>query len=140
MTVAAPKFHLAFPVIDLEATRLFYTSVLGCAVGREDTRWIDFDFHGHQISAHLSEQMPVVACNSVDGKQVPVSHFGLVLGWKQWHALAESLGGRNVDFLIEPHIRFRGQVGEQATMFLRDPNGNGIELKAFRDPARLFAR
>jgi uncharacterized protein len=135
-----PRFHLAFPVIDLEATRHFYTAVLGCRLGREDQRWIDFDFFGHQITAHLCERMPDVASNPVDGRQVPASHFGLVLEWEQWHALAERLAAREVEFLIQPHIRFAGQVGEQATLFLRDPSGNGLEFKAFRDAAALFAR
>lgn len=135
-----PRFHLAFPVVDLAATRHFYTTVLGCRLGREDQRWIDFDFFGHQITAHLCERMPDVASNPVDGRQVPASHFGLVLEWEQWHTLAERLAAREVEFLIQPHIRFAGQVGEQATLFLRDPSGNGLEFKTFRDPAALFAR
>jgi extradiol dioxygenase family protein len=135
-----PLFHLAFPVVDLEATRRFFTGALACSVGREDRRWIDFDFFGHQITAHLCEQMPDVATNLVDGRQVPVSHFGLILPWQQWHAVADRLTESGVEFLIEPYIRFKGQVGEQATLFLLDPNGNGIELKAFRDPAFIFAR
>ena len=135
-----PRFHLAFPVVDLEATRHFYITVLGCRVGREDQRWIDFDFSGHQITAHLCELMPDVASNPVDGRQVPASHFGLVLEWRQWHALADRLVASEVKFLIQPHIRFAGQAGEQATLFLRDPSGNGLEFKAFRDPAALFAR
>lgn len=134
-----PLFHLAFPVIDLDVTRRFFVDVLGAGVGREDARWIDFDFHGHQITAHLCETMPPVPTNRVDGKQVPVSHFGLVLDWRQWHETADGLRARGVEFLIEPHIRFQGQVGEQATLFVLDPNGNGIELKAFRDPVQLFA-
>lgn len=132
------KFHLAFPVVDLEATRRFFIDVLDCSVGREATRWIDFDFCGHQITAHLCERMPDVVSNPVDGKAVPVSHFGLILGWAQWQRTARRLRDLGTEFLIEPHIRFAGQVGEQATLFLLDPNGNGIELKAFRDPTRLF--
>jgi extradiol dioxygenase family protein len=124
----------------LEATRRFFTRTLGCSIGREDRRWIDFNFFGHQITAHLCNQMPEVATNLVDGRQVPVSHFGLILRWQQWHAVAEQLRESGVEFLIEPHIRFKDQVGEQATLFLLDPNGNGIELKAFRDPACIFAR
>ncbi len=135
-----PRFHLAFPVVDLEATRQFFTALLGCGVGREDERWIDFDFFGHQVTAHLCERMPEAPCNLVDGKQVPASHFGLVLDWDQWQQTAQRLQQQGAAFLIEPHIRFEGQVGEQATLFLLDPNGNGIELKAFRDPAGLFAR
>jgi extradiol dioxygenase family protein len=140
MTATATPFHLAFPVVDLDATREFYTEVLGCRVGREADRWIDFDFHGHQISAHLCDVMPLVASNTVDGKLVPASHFGLVLEWTRWQAEAARLRGQAVPFLIEPYIRFRDKPGEQATLFLLDPNGNGIELKAFRDPGKLFAR
>lgn len=125
---------------DLEATRRFFITVLGCSPGREDRRWIDINFFGHQITAHLCEQMPVLSTNLVDGKQVPTSHFGLILSWRQWHAVAERLKESGVEFLIEPYIRFKGQVGEQATLFLLDPSGNGIELKAFRDPAAIFAR
>ena len=127
-------------MVDLEATRRFFVTVLGCSLGREDRRWIDFNFFGHQITAHLCEQMPTLATNLVDGKEVPASHFGLVLSWQQWHAVTERLEASGVEFLIEPYIRFKGQVGEQATLFLLDPNGNGIELKAFRDSASLFAR
>jgi extradiol dioxygenase family protein len=133
------RFHLAFPVTDLEATRKFFVDVLGARVGRQDTRWVDFDFHDHQITAHLCATMPSVPTNSVDGKQVPVSHFGLVLDWQQWQSLADRLQASGIEFLIEPHIRFKGQVGEQATLFLLDPSGNGIEMKAFRDPGKLFA-
>ena len=141
MSSSAVPFHLAFPVIDLEATRNFYTGLLGCRVGREDRRWIDFDFFGHQISAHLVDAMePPAAVNRVDGRAIPVRHFGAVLGWGQWHALADRLKAAGVDFLIEPGIRFAGQVGEQATLFIRDPSGNVLEFKAFRDPERLFAR
>ncbi|MBU1191694.1 MAG: VOC family protein [Gammaproteobacteria bacterium] len=136
-----PRFHLAFPVTDLAMTRNFYAGLLGCAVGREDTRWIDFDFFGHQISAHLVDAMPAPGpTNEVDGKAVPVRHFGAVLDWKDWHALAERLRQSDVAFLIEPHIRFAGQVGEQATLFIEDPCGNGLEFKSFKDPQRLFAR
>jgi uncharacterized protein len=136
-----PPFHLAFPVIDIETTRAFYAGLLGCAVGREDTRWIDFDFFGHQLSAHLVDEAPAPGpTNEVDGKAVPVRHFGAVLDWDAWHALAERLRAAGIGFLIEPHTRFPGQVGEQATLFIQDPSGNGLEFKAFRDPRRLFAR
>jgi extradiol dioxygenase family protein len=138
--MSMPPFHLAFPITDLEATRAFYAGVLGCPVGREDTRWIDFDFFGHQISAHLVDDASSVASNEVDGDDVPVRHFGLVLPWDAWEAMAERLRERGVPFLIEPRIRFAGQVGEQGTFFVRDPSGNAIELKSFRDPSRLFAR
>lgn len=136
-----PPFHLAFPVTDLEATRAFYNALLGCAVGREDTRWIDFDFFGHQISAHLVDSAPAPEpTNEVDGKAVPVRHFGAVLAWDDWHRLAQRLRDAGVGFLIEPHIRFAGQVGEQATLFITDPSGNGLEFKSFKDPRCLFAR
>ncbi len=132
-------FHLAFPVTDLPATRAFYEGLLGCRVGRTDARWIDFDFFGHQISAHLVEEMPDHAHNGVDGDDVPTAHWGAVLTWAAWEALAERLRREGVSFLIPPRVRFAGQVGEQATLFLRDPSGNALEFKAMRDPARLFA-
>ncbi len=135
-----PPFHLAFPVTDLPATRAFFVDLLGCSVGRESDRWIDFDFFGHQITAHLVERMPEVATNPVDGKQVPSSHFGAVLEWERWHHLADKLRKAGLDFLIGPYIRFKGEVGEQATLFVRDPSGNGLEFKSFRHPERLFAR
>jgi extradiol dioxygenase family protein len=136
-----PPFHLAFPVTDLEATRRFYVDVLGCRVGREDARWIDLDFLGHQLSAHLVDaDASSRETNPVDGDDVPVRHFGVVLPWDAWQALAERLRAAETPFLIAPRIRFAGQVGEQATFFLRDPCGNAIELKSFKDPARLFAR
>jgi extradiol dioxygenase family protein len=140
--VALAPFHLAFPVTDLEATRRFYSTVLGCPVGREAERWIDFDFFGHQISAHLADRpMGAVATSSVDGHGVPVPHFGLVLSWEEWEILAGRLRASAVEFVIEPYVRFAGQVGEQATMFFRDPCGNFLEVKAFRDrTASLFAR
>lgn len=138
---ALPPFHLAFPVTDLAATRAFYTELLGCGVGRESERWIDFDFLGHQITAHLVDAHRATAgTNLVDGKGVPIPHFGAVLAWDAWHALAERLRRAGVDFLIEPHVRFPGQAGEQATMFLRDPSGNHLEFKSFQDPDRTFQR
>lgn len=137
--MSLPPFHLAFPVADLAATRRFFTVILGCAVGREDSRWVDFDFFGHQITAHLVEKMPAVATNQVDGKAVPANHFGAVLDWQAWHELAERLRAQEVEFLIEPYIRFAGQPGEQATMFVLDPSGNGLEFKAFKNPSQLFA-
>lgn len=133
-----PPFHLAFPVSDLARTRRFFTDVLGCSVGREDERWIDFDFFGHQVTAHLTEQMPAITTNAVDGKAVPASHFGAILEWDAWHGLADRLRGKSVEFLIEPYIRFEGKPGEQATMFVRDPSGNGLEFKSFRDRADVF--
>lgn len=133
-------FHLAFAVRDVESTRRFYVDVLGCRVGREAERWIDFDFYGHQISAHVSEKHDPAATNEVDGDDVPVRHHGAVLPWDEWQALAQRLEKSGTTFLIAPRIRFRGEVGEQATFFLRDPSGNAIEVKSFKDRARLFAR
>jgi hypothetical protein len=134
-------FHLAFPVHDLAAARAFYGGLLGCPEGRSHERWVDFDFFGHQLVAHLvpggSTRLPT---NAVDGDDVPVPHFGAVLPWEQWQALAERLRAAGVTFRIEPHVRFRGALGEQATLFFEDPSGNALEFKAFRDPSKLFAR
>jgi len=131
-------FHLAFPVDDLEAARGFYHGLLGCRVGRESSRWIDFDFFGHQITAHLSAETTAVRRNAVDGDDVPVRHFGAVLPMAEWDALAARLRAEGMQFRIEPHVRFKGEVGEQATLFIDDPAGNALEFKAFADPARLF--
>lgn len=135
-----PPFHLAFPVHDLAAARAFYGDLLGCAEGRSSEDWVDFDFHGHQIVAHLApEECAEVARSGVDGEQVPVRHFGLVLDMESWKVLAERLTGQ-VEFIIAPYTRFEGEPGEQATMFFADPSGNAIELKAFADMGQLFAR
>lgn len=139
MNATSPPFHLAFPISDLQATREFYTKILGCKLGRESDRWIDFDFWGHQVTAHLVEQMPDVATNPVDGKQVPSSHFGCVLDWEAWHELADRLKVAKLNFLIGPYIRFEGEPGEQATMFIEDPSGNGLEFKSFKRPEALFS-
>jgi uncharacterized protein len=134
-------FHLAFPVHDLAAARAFYGGLLGCPEGRSSDAWIDFDLYGHQIVAHLDPAARAVAVhNPVDGHDVPVPHFGVVLTWEAWHALADKLTAAGTDFGIAPHIRFQGQVGEQATMFFRDPSGNALEFKAFQDMGQLFAR
>jgi extradiol dioxygenase family protein len=135
--MTSPPFHLAFPVRDVESTRAFYAGVLGCPVGRSAERWIDFDFFGHQLSAHVADE-DVLATNEVDGDDVPVRHFGVVLSMERWRALAERLRAAGVEFLIEPRIRFAGEVGEQATLFVRDPSGNALEFKAFGDPRKLF--
>ena len=136
-----PPFHLAFPVDDLGAARRFYGDLLGCPEGRSSDRWIDFDLHGHQIVAHLApDAAPRRASNPVDGEDVPVPHFGLVLAMDEWKALADRLRAANVEFVIEPTVRFQGQAGEQATMFLLDPAGNALEFKAMADPANLFAK
>lgn len=138
--MALPPFHLAFPVDDLAAARAFYGQILGCRQGRSSDEWIDFDFHGHQIVAHLAPGKSGDAANNhVDGHGVPVPHFGLVLSMEDWEALADRLNKAAVQFVIEPTVRFRGQPGEQATMFLRDPAGNALEFKAFANPEALFA-
>jgi extradiol dioxygenase family protein len=135
------RFHLAFPVTDLQTTRQFYVDVLGCRVGRESDLWIDFDFFDHQITAHLTENvLAASAINPVDGDQVPVRHFGVILEWDTWQALAERLRRQQVDFVITPRIRFQGEIGEQATMFIKDPSGNALEFKSFKDMNRVFAR
>lgn len=147
-----PRFHFAFAVHDLSSARDFYGGLLGCPEGRSDEHWVDFDLYGHQIVAHLDpagrpgradrgagEGRDAVK-NEVDGDHVPVPHFGLILGWEEWHALAERLRAAGVAFEIEPHIRFKGLPGEQATMFFRDPSGNALEFKSFQDEAQIFAK
>lgn len=136
-------FHLAFPVDDLAAARKFYGGTLGCREGRSSERWIDFDLFGHQIVAHLKprDESPGAAIeNRVDGHDVPVPHFGVVLKWGEWERLAERLKAEGVGFVIEPYVRFQGEVGEQATMFFLDPSGNSLEFKAFKDPSQIFAK
>ena len=134
-------FHLAIPVHELAGARSFYGGLFGCPEGRSSAEWVDFDFFGHQLVAHLDPaKRQHVHHNEVDGKDVPVPHFGVVMEWGAWQSLAERLRVRGTRFEIEPDIRFAGQVGEQATMFLYDPSGNALEFKAFKDPSRLFAR
>ena len=134
-------FHLAFPVRDLAEARAFYGGLLGCPEGRHSDHWIDFDLYGHQIVTHLDPAASAAAlANPVDGKQVPVPHFGVILTMEAWQALADRLTAAGTDFVIKPHIRFKGEVGEQATMFFRDPSGNALEFKAFADDAMIFAR
>lgn len=141
MSTAIPPFHLAFPIRDIEETRAFYGSLLGCAVGRETEKWIDFDFFGHQLSAHVRpDELGQARTGEVDGVAVPVRHFGAILGWAQFHALAERLEQAGVRFELAPQIRYRGQPAEQATMFFLDPAGNALEFKAFRDETKVFAR
>lgn len=137
-----PRFHFAFPVHDLSSAREFYGRLLGCPEGRSDETWVDFDLHGHQIVAHLAPPREAgdAANNEVDGDHVPVPHFGLILGWQEWHDLAARLGKAGIRFEIEPHIRFKGLPGEQATMFFRDPSGNALEFKSFQDEAQIFAK
>ena len=136
-----PPFHHAFPVDDLAAARRFYGELLGCPEGRSAEDWVDFDLRGHQIVAHLAPgSVPRRSTNEVDGERVPVPHFGLVLPMEEWKALAGRLTRAGVDFVIPPTVRFAGQPGEQATMFLLDPAGNALEFKAMADPANLFAK
>jgi extradiol dioxygenase family protein len=134
-------FHIAFPVHDIDAARAFWGGVIGCSEGRSAPEWIDFDFYGHQVVAHLVPGMEVVDSgrNAVDGHQVPVPHFGVVLEMGDWQSLAERLQAAGVRFEIQPHVRFKGEPGEQATMFFRDPSGNAIEMKAFENLDQLFA-
>ena len=132
-------FHLAFPVDNLEKTREFYTKTLGCNEGRSSDRWVDFDMYGHQVVAHLVDELDQVATNAVDGDDVPSSHFGVILEMEQWNQLADNLVKLGIEFIIEPHIRFKGEPGEQATMFFLDPCGNAIEFKAFKSDDMIFA-
>ncbi|SPB17827.1 glyoxalase [Caballeronia novacaledonica] len=138
---AMPPFHLAFPVHSLAAARAFYGELLGCPEGRSSDAWVDFDFYGHQIVAHLApEEAGHGSTSAVDGDAVPVRHFGVVLSIPQWEELADKLRAAGTRFIIEPHVRFKGEVGEQATMFFLDPSGNAVEIKAFADMSSLFAK
>lgn len=142
MSTIAP-FHLAIPVSDLEAARAFYRDVLECPEGRSDTHWVDFDLYGHQLVIHYQPPAPdaeTLHHNPVDGHDVPIPHFGVVLPWEEWEVLANKLRARKIEFIIEPYVRFAGQVGEQATMFFLDPCGNALEFKAFKDLNQLFAK
>lgn len=133
-------FHLAFPVTHLESTESFYVDVLECSIGRRTDRSINFNFHGHQIVAHLVESMPDTTDGGrIDGRQVPPFHFGLVMEWDQWHRLRDRLEEMDIEFRLKPHIRYPGTVGEQSTLFLDDPSGNALEFKSFREDERLFA-
>ena len=132
-------FHLAIPVDDLDAARHFYGQVLGCPEGRSSDTWIDFDFRGHQLVVHRAPRAAVIR-NAVDGDAVPVPHFGLVLDWDAWEALAARIAASGTGFELEPHVRFAGKPGEQGTFFLFDPAGNALEFKAMRNPRNLFAK
>jgi uncharacterized protein len=134
-----PLFHLAFPVRDLEAARNFYVDVLGCRIGRSAETWIDFDFFGYQITAHLVGDRSIAGSNSVDGHDIPVPHFGLIMSWEDWHRAVDHMNYIGVSFRIAPHIRFKQAAAEQATFFLEDPSGNCLEFKAFRNPEALFS-
>jgi extradiol dioxygenase family protein len=138
--VTQPRFHLAFPVRDLAEARAFYGGILGCPEGRSAPDWIDFDFHGHQIVAHLAPGELAARTSLVDGEAVPVRHFGLIMKQRDWRELAGRLTAANVRFLIQPQTRFAGQAGEQSTLFITDPSGNALEFKAFADDAQVFAR
>ncbi|SDM18598.1 VOC family protein [Maricaulis salignorans] len=143
-----PRFHLAFPVDDLDKARAFYGGIMACPEGRSSENWVDFDFYGHQIVAHLApgecqmspDQCQDVATGGVDGKAVPVRHFGLLMAWEDWEDLAERFKAAGVKFILEPYVRFKGETGEQGTFFLRDPAGNALEFKCFRDEGGIFAR
>ena len=135
-------FHLAIPVSDLQKARTFYRDVIGCAEGRSDTHWVDFDFYGHQLVIHFDEHaidQRAKSSNEVDGHDVPIPHFGIVLKWKDWHDLVGRLTEAGIEFGIDPYIRFKGLPGEQATMFFYDPSGNALEFKSFKDIGQLFA-
>jgi len=132
-------FHLAFPVKNLLETKLFYTNILGCSIGRTSDDWIDFNFYGHQITAHLSPDSCDIVYNKVDDKSVPVRHFGLIMDWEDWHIAKDKLIQNKAQFIIEPYIRFKNKPGEQATLFIVDPSINGIELKSFKNKSMIFA-
>ena len=142
--MSRPRFHLAFPVRDLDEARRFYGGLLGCPEGRSAAGWVDFDLHGHQLVAHLAPELcpgaTAAPTSAVDDHAVPVRHFGLILDWDDWQALAGRLRAAGTRFVIEPYVRFAGQIGEQATLFFLDPSGNALEFKAFRDEAMIFAR
>jgi uncharacterized protein len=143
MAQALDPFHLAMPVHDIAAARAFYGGLLGCAEGRSSDSWVDFDLFGHQFVAHLNPKMTPVDrshYNCVDGHEVPVPHFGVVLRWEHWQELADRLKANRVRFAIEPYVRFKGEAGDQATMFFFDPSGNALEFKAFKDRGQLFAK
>ncbi len=138
---STPLFHLAFPVHDLAQSRAFYGDLLGCPEGRSSDAWVDFNFFGHQVVAHLApDETRPAARNEVDGDDVPVRHFGVILSMDEWHTLADKLQAAGTRFIIEPHLRFKGLPGEQATMFFLDPSGNALEFKAFGDMAQVFAK
>ena len=132
-------FHLAFPVHDLTEAKEFYTKVLGCTLGRSSEHWIDFNLFGHQVVAHLNpDELSKTKTSNVDDKQVPVRHFGIILEWEKWQQFSIELKEKGVEFIIEPYIRFKGEIGEQATMFFLDPSGNALEFKSFKDPKMIF--
>ena len=140
MTKTLRPFHLAIPVNNLEDCRTFYREVLGCNEGRSSNHWVDFDFFGHQLVIHYKESISEVISNPVDGKEVPIPHFGIVLDMNSFKELSRKLIEKNISFIIEPYVRFEGEIGEQATMFFKDPSGNALEFKAFKNMDQLFAK
>ena len=133
-------FHLAFPIYDLNEAKIWYTKYLDCKIGRESSKWIDFNFYGHQISAHLvPKKENNIITNEVDKKNIPVRHFGIILEWEQWQELSLKLIKLNIEFIVKPYLRFKGKIGEQATMFIKDPSDNYIEFKSFKNDNYIFA-
>ena len=132
-------FHLAIPVSDLEKSRIFYQNILGCSLGRYSKKWIDFNFFNHQLVIHQSSDFQNKEYNSVDGKNIPIPHFGVILKWREWKKLSKRIHDK-VEFIIEPYIRFKGKIGEQATMFFLDPDKNALEFKAFKDDSMIFEK
>ena len=136
-----PRFHLAFPVMDLQGTKVFYTKVLGCALGRESNKWIDFNLYGHQIVAHFSpDECVKTNANKVDGDLIPSRHFGVILAWERWKILCEKMKKQKIPFMIQPKIRFKNLKGEQGTFFIQDPSGNVLEFKSFKDDSMVFEK
>ena len=138
MSSSIPRFHIAFPVHDLDKAREFYVNVLGCNTGRESDKWIDFNLYGHQIVAHLSNELNLSKTNIVDGEKIPIRHFGVILTYNKWDELVKRLEKENIKFLIKPQIRFKGVKGEQKTFFIKDPDGNALEFKTFKNDSNIF--
>jgi len=131
-------FHLAFPVSDLEITSKWYTDKLGCSIGRKSNEWVDFNLFGHQVVAHLSNEINLVQTNKVDNKNIPIRHFGVILTSNEWNRLIKELKKENIEFLIKPHTRFKGMEGEQRTFFIKDPDSNALEFKTFKNDEMIF--
>ena len=139
MNKSLRPFHLAFPIYNIDATIKWYADILGCTIGRKDNRWVDFNFFGHQISGHLVNKNDItIKTNVVDGKDIPARHFGIILKMSEWKGLSEKLISKNIEFIIKPNIRFKGQKGEQSTFFIKDPSGNVLEFKAFENDEMIF--
>jgi extradiol dioxygenase family protein len=139
MTKPLRPFHLAFPIYDINSTIHWYQNILGCKIGRQDKKWVDFDFFGHQISGHLAHKKNTpTQSNLVDGKDIPIRHFGIILDFGDWNKLSKKLISKNIDFIISPNTRFKGETGEQSTFFIADPNGNVLEFKSFKDDKMIF--